>query len=63
MGEEEKNKEGTEEESESPKILIHALSSIASPRTMQVEGLVKHQPVLILIDSGSMLNLINQHLA
>lgn len=61
--EKEENEEGIEEESESLEISIHALSGMASPRTMGVEGLVKHQPVSILIDGGGTHNFTDQHLA
>jgi hypothetical protein len=42
-----------------PKISLNAISGSLSPRTMRLEGLVKNQRVVILIDSGSTYNFLD----
>eukprot|EP00253_Pinus_taeda_P036391 PITA_36391 len=43
-----------------PVISLHALAGISSPQTLKIRGFIKHRPVLVLIDSGSMHNFIHQ---
>jgi hypothetical protein len=42
-----------------PKISLNAISESLSPRTMRLEGLVKNQRVVILIDSRSTHNFLD----
>eukprot|EP00253_Pinus_taeda_P006137 PITA_06137 len=46
-----------------PVILIHALAGISSAQTLKIRGFIKHRPVVVLIDSGSMHNFIHQRVA
>jgi len=41
-------------------ILLHALAGISSPKTLKIRGFIKHRPVVVVIDSGSMHNFIHQ---
>jgi hypothetical protein len=40
-----------------PLISLHALTGISSPQTLKLIGYIKHQKVIILIDSGNTHNL------
>lgn len=42
-----------------PKILLHALSGVSTPRTMRVTGLICGRRLHILIDSGSTHNFVS----
>lgn len=42
-----------------PEISLHALIGSVNPRTMRVQGRVRNQEVVILIDSGSTHNFID----
>lgn len=53
VGEEDENGGEMEGKNELLEISIHALLGMASPQTMQMDGLIKHQLVLILIDGGN----------
>ncbi|KAJ0010324.1 hypothetical protein Pint_33768 [Pistacia integerrima] len=57
--------EQTEEEASDvdPQISLHALTGHTGPQTMRVAGRIGSQRVLVLIDSGSMHNFIDQRLA
>jgi len=43
-----------------PIISLHALAGISSPQTLKIRGFLKHRPVVVLIDSGSTHNFIDQ---
>eukprot|EP00253_Pinus_taeda_P019281 PITA_19281 len=49
--------------SDEPVISLHALAGISSPQTLKIRGFIKHQPVVVLIDSGSIHNFIHQKVA
>jgi hypothetical protein len=38
---------------EEPQISLHALSSFLAPQTLKLIGYIKHQKVIVLIDSGN----------
>ncbi|RRT31523.1 hypothetical protein B296_00058316 [Ensete ventricosum] len=42
---------------------VHALAVYSNPQTMKVGGLLKHQPITILIDMGSTNNFLNSKVA
>ncbi|CAL9132125.1 unnamed protein product, partial [Musa textilis] len=42
---------------------VHALAGYSNPQTMQVVGTLKHQPVTILIDTGSTNNFMDRKIA
>ena len=44
-------------------ISLHALVGISSPKTLKIKGFIKHCPIVVLIDSGSMHNFIHQRVA
>ncbi|KAG7944239.1 hypothetical protein I3843_15G089300 [Carya illinoinensis] len=44
-------------------ISLHAMTCSLSPKTMRVEGLIIHQKVLILIDTGSTHSFVNPYVA
>eukprot|EP00253_Pinus_taeda_P030509 PITA_30509 len=46
-----------------PVISLHALAGISSPQTLKIRGFIKHRPVVVLIDSGSIHNFIHQKVA
>ena len=52
-----------DDEEECPTLSIHALAGISTPQTLKVEGYIKKEKVIILIDSGSTHNFINKKLA
>eukprot|EP00253_Pinus_taeda_P035434 PITA_35434 len=49
--------------SDEPVISLHALAGISSPQTLKIRGVIKHRPVVVLIDSGSTHNFIHQKVA
>eukprot|EP01018_Ginkgo_biloba_P037916 Gb_05995 [translate_table: standard] len=55
--------EDDEKQEECPTISIHALAGIAAPQTLKVEGYIKKEKVIILIDSRSTHNFISRKLA
>ena len=50
--------EEVEEQLTVPKISFHALSGVATPRTMQVTSVIQGRQLHILIDSGSTHNFV-----
>ena len=46
-----------------PEILLHALSGVSTPQTMQVVGSIDGPKLHILIDSGSTHNFVNARFA
>ena len=36
---------------EEPLVSLHALSSISSPQTLELQGYIKHRKVVVLVDS------------
>lgn len=42
-------------------ISLHALEVISSPKMLKIRGFIKHKPVVVLIDSGSMHNCFHKH--
>jgi hypothetical protein len=50
-------------EPEEPVILLHALSGISTPQTLNLKGYIKHRKVVVLIDSGSTHNFIHRRLS
>ena len=55
--------EEPETQQEEPLISLHALVGMTSPQTLKIKGYIKHQPVVILIDSGSTHNFIHRRIA
>jgi len=41
-----------------PVISLHALTNISSPQNLKIQGFIKHQLVVVLIDSGSTHNFV-----
>jgi hypothetical protein len=46
-----------------PLISLHALTGLSSPQTLKLIGYIKHQKVIILIDSGNTHNFIHHQIA
>jgi hypothetical protein len=46
-----------------PIISLNALTCFSTPKTLKLIGYIKHQKVIILVDSGSTHNLIHRHIA
>ncbi|RWW36239.1 hypothetical protein BHE74_00058751 [Ensete ventricosum] len=59
----EPKEEATEEEPQPADYAVHALASYSNPQTMKVRGLLKQQPIIILIDMGSTNNFLNSKVA
>ncbi|RWV76946.1 hypothetical protein BHE74_00049439 [Ensete ventricosum] len=59
----EPKEEATEEEPQPADYAMHALVGYSNPRTMKVKGLLKQQPITILIDMGSTNNFLNSKVA
>ncbi|RZR98936.1 hypothetical protein BHM03_00028390 [Ensete ventricosum] len=55
--------EATEEEPQPADYAVHALAGYSNPQTMKVGGLLKQQPITILIDTGSTNNFLNSKVA
>ncbi|RWW89713.1 hypothetical protein BHE74_00001250 [Ensete ventricosum] len=55
----EPEEEATEEEPQPADYQVHALAGYSNPQTMKVGGLLKQQPITILIDMGSTNNFLN----
>ncbi|RWW58817.1 hypothetical protein BHE74_00034284 [Ensete ventricosum] len=55
----EHEEEVTDEEQQSVDIMMHALSGYVNPQTMKVGGLLKQQPITILINTESTNNFMN----
>ena len=59
----EHEEEDMEEESQPTDITVHALAGYSNPQTMKVGGLLKQQPITVLIDTGSTNNFLNSKVA
>ena len=59
----EHEEEDMEEEPQPTDITVHALAGYSNPQTMKVEGLLKQQPITVLIDTGSTNNFLNSKVA
>jgi hypothetical protein len=46
-----------------PIISLNALTNFSTPQTLKLIGYIKHQKVIILVDSGSTHNFIHRHIA
>ncbi|RWW10889.1 hypothetical protein GW17_00025543 [Ensete ventricosum] len=55
----EPKEEAMEEESQPANYAVHALAGYSNPQTMKVGGLLKQQPITVLIDTGSTNNFLN----
>ncbi|RWV90710.1 hypothetical protein GW17_00047065 [Ensete ventricosum] len=55
--------EATEEEPQPTDYAVHVLAGYSNPQTMKVGGLLKQQPITILIDTGSTNNFLNSKVA
>ncbi|RWW61135.1 hypothetical protein BHE74_00031818 [Ensete ventricosum] len=55
--------EAMEEESQPADYAVHALAGYSNPQMMKVGGLLKQQPITILIDMGSTNNFLNSKVA
>ena len=52
-----------EEEPQPTEVTVHTLAGYSNPQTMKVGGLLKQQPITVLIDTGSTTNFLNSKLA
>ncbi|RWV83977.1 hypothetical protein GW17_00054353 [Ensete ventricosum] len=52
-----------EEESQPADYAVHALADYSNPQMMKVGGLLKQQPITVLIDKGSDNNFLNSKVA
>ncbi|RWV83937.1 hypothetical protein GW17_00054392 [Ensete ventricosum] len=59
----EPEEEAIEEEPQPAYYAVHALAGYSNPQTMKVGGLIKQQPITILIDTGSPNNFLNSTVA
>ena len=57
------HKEDAEEEPQPTDVTVHILASYSNPQTMKVGGLLKQQPITVLIDTGSTNNFLNSKVA
>ena len=55
--------EDAEEEPQPTEVTVHALAGYSNPETMKVGGLLKQQPITVLIDTGSTTNFLNSKVA
>ena len=55
--------EDAEEEPQPTEVTVHTLASYSNPQTMKIGGLLKQQPITVLIDTGSTTNFLNSKLA
>ncbi|RRT42481.1 hypothetical protein B296_00025653 [Ensete ventricosum] len=55
--------EATEEEPQQADYAVHALAGYSNPQTMKVGGLLKQQPITVLIDTSSTNNILNSKVA
>ncbi|RZS03697.1 hypothetical protein BHM03_00033908 [Ensete ventricosum] len=55
----EPKEEAMEEESPPANYAVHALAGYSNPQMMKVGGLLKQQPITVLIDTGSTNNFLN----
>ena len=54
----EHEEEDAEEEPQPTEVTVHALAGYSNPKTMKVGGLLKQQPITVLIDTGSTTNFL-----
>ncbi|RZS10909.1 hypothetical protein BHM03_00042184, partial [Ensete ventricosum] len=59
----ESKEEAMEEESPPANYAVHALAGYSNPQMMKVGGLLKQQPITVLIDTGSTNNFLNSKVA
>ncbi|RRT51692.1 hypothetical protein B296_00027776 [Ensete ventricosum] len=59
----EPKEEAMEEESQPANYAVHALADYSNPQMMKVGGLLKHQLITVLIDTGSTNNFLNSKVA
>ncbi|RWV81670.1 hypothetical protein GW17_00056890 [Ensete ventricosum] len=59
----EPEEEAIEEEPQPVDYTVHALAGYSNPWTMKVGGLLKQQPITVLIDTGSTNNFLNSKVA
>ena len=59
----EHEEEVVDEEQQSVNIMMHALAGYANLQMMKVGGLLKQQPITILINTGSTNNFMNNNIA
>ena len=59
----ENEEEVTDEEQQPIDITMHALTGYANQQMMKVGGLLKQQPITVLIDTGSTNNFMNSKVA
>ena len=59
----EHNEEDVEEEPQPTDVTVHALAGYSNPQMMKVGGLLKQQPITVLIDTGSTNNFLNSKVA
>ncbi|RWW11055.1 hypothetical protein GW17_00025357, partial [Ensete ventricosum] len=59
----EPEEEAIEEEPQPADYAVHALAGYSNPQTMKVGGLLKQQPITVLIDTGSTNNFLNSKVA
>ena len=55
----EHEEEDVEEEPQLNEVTVYALASYSNPQTMKVGGLLKQQPITVLIDTGNTNNFLN----
>ncbi|RZS21607.1 hypothetical protein BHM03_00054264, partial [Ensete ventricosum] len=55
--------EAIEEESQPADYAVHALAGYSNSQTMKVGGLLKQQPITVLIDTSSTNNFLNSKVA
>ncbi|RRT42889.1 hypothetical protein B296_00037066 [Ensete ventricosum] len=58
-----KHEEVAEEEPQPIDFMVHELADYSNPQTMKVESLLKQQPIIVLIDTGSTNNFLNSKVA
>ncbi|RWV80293.1 hypothetical protein GW17_00058464 [Ensete ventricosum] len=59
----EPEEEAMEEEPQPADYAVHALAGYSNPQIMKVGGLLKQQPITVLIDTGSTNNFLNSKVA
>ena len=55
----EHEEEDAEEEPQPTEVTVHVLAGYSNPQKMKVGGLLKQQPITVLIDTGSSNNFLN----
>ncbi|RWW44537.1 hypothetical protein BHE74_00049696 [Ensete ventricosum] len=59
----EPEEEATEEEPQPANYTVHALAGYSNPQTMKIGGLLKQQPITVLINTGSTNKFLNSKVA